>query len=869
MSMQAWDIHIDGIVQGVGFRPFVVRLARELGVTGWVLNNVQGVDVRAWGSEDVLCKFARRIESDAPPAALVASVDVTQLDVGHEADEGAVAAEVGVADAGTATGGEGVAVRESGVPREFSIHASDADGSRSTLVSPDLATCSQCLSELFNPQDRHYRYPFINCTNCGPRFTIINDLPYDRPATSMGCFEMCPDCAVEYGDVLDRRYHAQPNACFECGPRLWGCVSPAFGAVDAGASRVADGAVAAAETGAAVAAAAPVSAEQAHDIVATVQQAAEELSATDARAASDALIAEAASCIIAGEVIAVKGLGGWHLCCDATNAAAVQALRDRKRRPSKPLAVMVADCDAAQELVELSQEEAELLQTPAHPIVLVPRVEGGKIAPNVAGTLPELGVMLPSTPLQHLLLRALGRPVIMTSGNRSGEPIVAGDAEALEALGHIASWFLGNNRAIVARYDDSVARVLANGATQMVRRARGYAPAPLFVEEAPRELPVIFAAGPEQKSTFCLLSGRRAFVSQHLGDLETLGAWNAWQEARERYQRLFGLEPQVFACDMHPEYLSSKWARAQAAQQGLPLLEVQHHHAHIAAVMGENKLHGRVLGVALDGTGYGPDGSIWGCELLLASRSSFERLWHLPQFRLLGGAAAVKDPRRVAFALLYAAGLQDDARFAPFMEVLPNAQLLGQMLAKGLNAPLTNSAGRLFDAVAALMGLCQTAGYDGEPACLLEAKAREELARDGYAALFGMAPTVPQDDAQLLRFLLTGESTAGTPAPHPASADSSPASAGASAATPVTASGVHVRLAATIIDRCVRAKQACGVSAVALGGGCMVNRLLQSLLVQGLQERGFEVYENRELPPNDGCIAYGQAIVAQARLLEE
>ena len=867
MSMQAWDIHIDGIVQGVGFRPFVVRLARELGVTGWVLNNVQGVDVHTWGSEDILCEFARRIESDAPPAALVASVEVTQLDVGGEADESAAAPETGGAGAvvaargeGVAADGEDIAANEPGVPRGFSIRPSDADGSRSTLVSPDLATCPQCLSELFNPQDRRYRYPFINCTNCGPRFTIINDLPYDRPATSMGCFEMCPDCATEYGDVLDRRYHAQPNACFECGPRLWGCVSPAFGAVDAGTPGAVDGSAAAA---------APVSAEQARDIVATVQQAAEELSATDARAASDALIAEAASHIIAGEVIAVKGLGGWHLCCDAANVAAVQALRDRKRRPSKPLAVMVADCDAAQELVELSQEEAELLQTPAHPIVLVPRVEGGKIAPNVAGTLPELGVMLPSTPLQHLLLHALGRPVVMTSGNRSGEPIVAGDAEALEALGHIASWFLGNNRAIVARYDDSVARVLASGATQMVRRARGYAPAPLFVEEAPRELPVIFAAGPEQKSTFCLLSGRRAFVSQHLGDLETLGAWNAWQEARERYQRLFGLKPQVLACDMHPEYLSSKWARAQAAQQGLPLLEVQHHHAHIAAVMGENKLHGCVLGVALDGTGYGPDGSIWGCELLLASRSGFERLWHLPQFRLLGGAAAVKDPRRVAFALLCAAGLQDNARFAPFMEALPNAQLLGQMLAKGLNAPLTSSAGRLFDAVAALLGLCQTAAYDGEPACLLEAKAREELAHDGYAALFGMAPAVPQDDAQLLRFLLTGESAADTLAPHPASAGPAPASADAPAAAPVTASGVHVRLAATIIDRCVRAKQACGVSAVVLGGGCMVNRLLQSLLVQGLQERGFEVYENRELPPNDGCIAYGQAIVAQARLLEE
>ena len=797
VNIEAWDIHVEGIVQGVGFRPFIVRLAHELRVRGWVLNTVRGVDVRAWGEACVLEVFASRIESDAPLAALVSAVTVEHLR------------------------GEPL---DSPAPSGFEIRPSDADGSRNTLVSPDLATCPDCQRELFDPADKRYRYPFINCTNCGPRFTIINDLPYDRQATSMAGFKMCPSCAAEYADVEDRRFHAQPDACFECGPRLWACESPC-GPGDQPREKEAAALLEAAlnETG--------------------------ECDAAAVRAASDALIAEAARRIESGEVIAVKGLGGWHLCCDTTNEAAVQTLRDRKHRPSKPLAVMVADLSAAAELVDISAEEEELLESPAHPIVLAPRCPGAVIARAVAGRLPELGVMLPSTPLQHLLLHAVRHPLVMTSGNRSGEPIVADDAEALLALGGIASWFLGNNREIVARYDDSVARVLADGSTQMVRRARGYAPAPLFL---PQKLggkgPVILAAGPEQKSTFCLLDGDKAFISQHLGDLETLGSWNAWQEARERYQRLFDLEPQVLACDMHPEYLSSKWAREQALSLALPLVEVQHHHAHIAAVMGENSLDGRVLGVALDGTGYGADGNIWGCEILLASRAKFERLWHLPTFCLPGGAAAIKDPRRAAYALLHVTGLLQDERFTAFLEALPNAQLLEQMIEKDLNCPLTSSAGRLFDATAALMGLCSTTGYDGEPACLLEAKAREELMSDGYKLLAKGAARVPHGNEQgLLRYVLVGDERK----------------------TPLTACGVHVRLAAVIIEECKKAREATGVNDVALGGGCMVNRLLFSLLQEGLREIGFCVYGNRELPPNDGCVAYGQAVVAQARLLEE
>ena len=775
LPMEQIRIHINGIVQGVGFRPFVAKLARQLGVRGTVLNTTAGVRIAAWGSSALLGEFARRLRTDAPPAALILSLQAQP--VPPEEQEPA--------------------------PQDFQIIPSAADSSRSTLVSPDLATCPDCLAELLDPQDRRYRYPFINCTNCGPRFTIIDDLPYDRPLTAMAPFAMCPSCAAEYACEEDRRYHAQPDACFDCGPML------------RGGSPLAQ--------------------------------------AATTRAQGDALIEEAARRLLAGEVIAVKGLGGWHLSADATNQAAVQALRERKRRPSKPLACMVASLEDARALCDVSAEEARLLESPAHPIVLMPRKPGAALAPGVAGELPELGLMLPSTPVQHLLCRAAGRPLVMTSGNRSGEPIVADDAEAQDALGGIASWFLGNNRAIVARYDDSVARVLADGSTQMVRRARGYAPAPLFVDGFADGdgAPVLLAAGPEQKASLCLLSGQRAFVSQHLGDLETLGAWQAWEEARARYQRLFGLEPAALACDMHPEYLSSKWARAQAQQLGLPLVEVQHHHAHIAAVMGEHGLDGEVLGVALDGTGFGDDGSIWGCELLQASRSGYRRLWHLPCFALPGGAAAVRDPRRTAFALLRAAGLEDDERFGAFLDALPGRTLLAQMLDKKINSPLCSSAGRLFDAMAALMGLVEQAGYDGEPACLLEARARRELLEDGCAALFGSGVQLPAgllaggSDAALMRWLLVGEGSA-----------------------PLSASGLHARLAAVIIAECEAAREESGISRIALGGGCMVNRLLFSLLSEGLQARGFTVYANRELPPNDGCIAYGQAIVARARLSE-
>lgn len=756
--MQARRIHLNGIVQGVGFRPHVVRCARALKCTGWVLNDSHGVEIQIQHEDDgVLDEFEKTLVGDAPAAARILEIS-SQTSALEDLPD-------------------------------FSIRASARNEHTSTLVSPDLATCDACVSELFDPQDRRYHYPFINCTNCGPRFTIIENLPYDRPVTSMSAFEMCPQCAAEYADATNRRYHAQPDACFDCGPRLF--------FMDAGADT-----------------------ESGFDDDGALVLERRHLT----REESDAIIAQACEHLRAGDVLAIKGLGGWHLACDACNEDAVGRLRTRKRRPTKPLAVMVRDLDMARAYAKVSEREAALLENPARPIVLLERTASSPIAPNVAGDLPEIGLMLPATPLQHLLLHELGTPLVMTSGNRSGEPIVATDREALDALGHIADGFLGNNRAIVARYDDSVMRIDADGEEQMIRRARGYAPAPLLAKRD--EGPVILATGSEQKATLTFLDGGRAYVSQHLGDLEHLGAMHAWEEARERYERLFDAHPQVIACDMHPEYLASKWAREYAHEHGLPLIEVQHHHAHIASVLGENELHGPVIGIALDGTGYGTDGTIWGGEILIATRRDFKRFWHLPSFALPGGAAAILNPERTAYALLKAYGERDDAffgqfaldnpQFAPFLEHLENRTLLDQMIDKGLNTPMCSSAGRLFDAVSALLGICAHPGYDGEAACLLEASAWRGC-EDGH---------------------------------------------------PLTARTFHEGLAGAIIEQTVRARSETGIKDIALSGGCMVNRILSSQLRERLRNLGFEVHVNRNLPPNDGCISYGQAIVAHARLEE-
>ncbi len=765
--MQAREIQINGIVQGVGFRPHVARLARSLKCTGWVINSARGVSVFVQSDDSqTLDRFETELVSNAPAAAHILKYG------SHEAEPQALDA--------------------------FEIRASEHEDTRTTLVSPDLATCPECLDELFNPQDRRFHYPFINCTNCGPRFTIIEDLPYDRPVTSMRAFSMCEACSSEYADDKDRRYHAQPDACFECGPRLWW-----LAAGEAGAAKFGDGVY------------------QVSPVHIT-------------RDESDAILEHAVSQLEAGHVLAIKGLGGWHLSCDATNESSVARLRERKQRPTKPLALMVRDLKAARELARISEKEAQALESPERPIVLLKRLKQTSIAANVAGELPEIGIMLPATPVQHLITHACDKPLVMTSGNRSGEPIVASDADALEALGQIADGFLGNNRAIVARYDDSVVRIAHDSSKQLVRRARGYAPMPLLVDAVPetkKHSPVIFAAGPEQKSTFATLDGERIYVSQHLGDLERVGSWRAWEEAKDRYEHLFDTQPDVLVCDLHPEYLASKWARRQASDTGIPLIEVQHHHAHIASVLGENELDGPAIGIALDGTGYGTDGTIWGGELLIASRKNFERFWHLPTFQLPGGAAAIMNPRRTAYALLRAYKEIDhpffgklsieNPQFTSFLENLEERTLLDQMMDKGINSPVCSSAGRLFDAVSSLLGICSNPSYDGEAACLIEAAAHHE-------------------------------SPAG--------------SLSVSTDAPLTAWSFHKGLIMAIIEQTLRARDETGIQTVAMSGGCIVNRIVSAKLEESLQDLGFDVYKNRELPPNDGCIAYGQAIVAQACL---
>lgn len=819
--MRHVHIHVTGIVQGVGMRPFVYREAMAHGICGWVLNAGDGVHIEAHALADALDAFVAALSEHAPAAARVEHVEVVDL---------------------AANGWD--AANEQG----FRIVASQDQTAHTTLVSPDIATCNDCLRELFDPADRRYHYPFINCTNCGPRFTIIRSLPYDRAATSMDCFPMCPKCAAEYVDPLDRRFHAQPDACFDCGPHItW------REAVNGNACGNSSATPAVGTT----------------------------------REASDAIIERCVELLASGGIVAIKGLGGFHLACDAANEQAVAELRRRKRRSNKPLAVMVRSLADTERLCHIDDAERDLLAGSIRPIVLLRRRTVSEdndgspdilaLAPSVAHDLPELGVMLPYTPLQHLLLAAAEvcgmHALVMTSGNLSEEPIETDDALAWEHLvaAGIADALLGNDRAILSRYDDSVVRVV-DGDVMPVRRARGYAPQPLSLPELNGTTPCVLACGPQQKATIALTredanGHTTCFVSQHIGDVENGATFDAWNAARTRLENLFDLTAAALACDMHPSYLSSQWAREQAREHNLPLIEVQHHHAHIASVMAEAIVAGRlapdarVLGIAFDGTGAGTDGTIWGGEFLISRLADFERVAHLRTWALPGGAASVHDARRNAFALLSELDLLEHPGAVGLLNSLDEQtrSITATMIERGINSPHTSSMGRLFDAAAAILSICDKATYEGEPAIELEAAAWRALSSEsacptGNIAGFSVTESSRPDachvlnSRSLIEALLEGI-RAGAPADR-------------------LALDFHVAVARSSarIAREICARE--GIDTVALSGGVFMNRLLLQLLTRKLKDAGLTVLIPQTVPVNDGCIAYGQAAVASARLAQ-
>ncbi len=752
---------VQGVVQGVGFRPFVYNLARELGLAGYVANTAAGVDLTVQGPGRAVEAFFARLSSEPPPLARI-----NELDRREEPAQADLA---------------GFAILES------------AAGTRRTLISPDVAVCEACLAEMRDPQNRRYRYPFINCTHCGPRYTIIKDLPYDRPQTTMAGFTMCDACLAEYQDPGDRRFHAQPNACPVCGPRLW-LAGP-------------DG---------------------------------DEIECVDP-------VAEAAEALRAGKVLAIKGLGGFHLACDAFDPEAVTSLRGRKHREEKPLALMVPDLKAAAELVYLDPASAEALASRERPIVLCPMRPQAKVAPQVNPGNRLLGLMLPYTPLHHLLMDEGFKALVMTSGNVSEEPICIENREAVCRLGQpalrgaIADLFLLHDRDIYLRSDDSVTRVV-DGRLRQVRRSRGFAPAPLILPKGlvPEGCPPVLAVGAHLKNTLCLLRGRQAFLSQHVGDLENLETLEFFELTAGHLARIMEAEPGIIACDLHPDYLSTRWA----LERGGPLVRVQHHHAHAAAVMAEHGLSGTVLGLGLDGTGFGPDGTIWGGEMLAARASTYRRLGHLVPFALPGGEAAVRQVWRIGLSLLLAV-------FGPGAAELPLALLerfgqhlglIGGMQDTGTNAPLTSSLGRLFDGAAAICGLRFDTAYEGQAAIELE-QAQEPAGGPGYGfELLSRGGMSILDWRPAIRALA-----------QDVAAGASPGQA---------ASRFHAGLVEGLAAWARLGARNAEVGRVCMGGGCMHNATLLGELPARLEQAGLAVYTPALVPAGDGGLALGQALAA-------
>lgn len=828
LAREALDITVKGVVQGVGFRPFVFRCAQRFHLTGWVLNALDGVVIHVEGTQNDLDCFAIALVQEAPEAANVKELELNEAPV------------------------EGF--------EEFEIRFSDdAEANETTLVSPDLATCDACVAELFDPENRRYHYPFINCTNCGPRFTIIDELPYDREHTSMKEFTMDEPCQTEYDDPKDRRFHAQPNACFNCGPRL-GWI----------------------------------------DVEGMLPNEVQQLSIDSLDWAftsedSDGFVDDCVKLLKAGKIVAVKGLGGYHLVCDALNAEALSALRERKHRYGKAFAVMAHSTEQARAYALISEAEAMQLESSARPIVLLRKRSDVELPLDLAGDLPELGIMLPATPLQHLIARAFDGLLVMTSGNVHDDPIVIEEHEAFEQLAGIADAFLVNNRAIIERFDDSVVRVLepagVDPVVQVIRRARGLAPAPVKLPAQVHELreksPELLAVGSELKNTFTITRGEEAFVSQHLGDMEHVASFDNWLETKDLYEKLFHLQPTKLACDLHPEYVLSKWARTQASERDLPLTEVQHHHAHVVAAMAENELEGPVCGIAFDGTGYGVDGAIWGGEVLLSNLTTFERFINVAYFPLPGGTQAIHHTDRCAYGVLWAFDLLEHP-FAQafFADQAQETELMTKMIEGGINTPFTSSMGRLFDAASALLGICNEPRYEGEGAILLEAEITKGLGPDAAAELKTLLaeaekttsslaqeavdPTAELDAVERYQFgLIKNTATEQSTAQDTSVLLLDPASvfeallddlqAGVDKA--LIARRFHEAVVRAILTAAETVRALYDINIVTLSGGVFMNRYLTERALIELQAAGFTIALNRELPPNDASVSYGQAVI--------
>ena len=766
--MVAERIRVSGIVQGVGFRPTVWRLAHECGLLGSVWNDSEGVGIEAWAEKAQLDSFVQRLQDELPPLAQIDSLLRTPIDAADAA------------------------------PGDFSIQLS-REGEVRTGVAADAATCPECLAEVMDPHNRRYRYPFTNCTHCGPRLSIVRSIPYDRINTSMSAFPMCPQCQAEYDDPADRRFHAQPNACGVCGPQLW----------------------------------------------------LEDAAGTSLQVAADSDPIETAARLIRdGHIVAIKGIGGIHLACDAGNACAVDTLRQRKHRYQKPMALMARDLEMVQRHAEVGKDEQALLTDQAAPIVVLP-VRGEVLAPGLAPGQHSLGFMLPYTPLHHLLMQQLERPIVLTSGNRSDEPQSTDNAEARRRLQQIADYYLLHNRDIVNRLDDSVLR-MAGGKPRLLRRARGYAPKPLVLADALRSERSVLAMGSELKNTFCLLRNGQAIVSQHMGDLEDAATFDDYRQNLSLYCALYDFEPDVIVVDRHPNYMSTRLGQQMAGEAGITLLEVQHHHAHIASCMAEHAIapdHGKVLGVALDGLGYGEDGTIWGGEFLLADYQGFERVGSFQPVAMPGGSKAILEPWRNTYAHLSSClGWERIEQEYGGLEIIrylsrkPHT-VMQQMIEQGINSPLSSSCGRLFDAVAALLGVSRDAvSYEGQAAIELEA-----LAQPYFAAQAGQLYPFAEEGAllswQALWLALLDDLKKGE-------------------VVGVIAARFHHTLAAAVARLAGRLALEHGVEAVVLNGGVVQNRLLLEQATELLRQGGTRVLVPEQLPANDGGLSLGQAVVA-------